>query len=155
MFSVWLLFVSLCSRLFSRVCVHRRVAALLCSAPLQLHRPPLLSSLQSQRLDVDSSGRCWFFSGFLVWQKWHPRLNFPLIFMGKVWRQMYPQYTYYYPPYLQAKVRKEVYLMFDIAFVNPTAVCHVLLDIVRYFRESVDTVVSQRCCKFVAYLRGF
>ncbi|KAL1267389.1 hypothetical protein QQF64_032752, partial [Cirrhinus molitorella] len=23
--------------------------------------------------------------------------------MGKVWRQMYPQYTYYYPPYLQAK----------------------------------------------------
>lgn len=45
--------------------------------------------------------------------------------------------------------------MFDIAFVNPTAVCHVLLDIVRYFRESVDTVVSQRCCKFVAYLRGF
>ncbi|XP_055072254.1 RNA-binding motif, single-stranded-interacting protein 1 isoform X1 [Misgurnus anguillicaudatus] len=23
--------------------------------------------------------------------------------MGKVWRQMYPQYTYYYPPYLHAK----------------------------------------------------
>lgn len=45
--------------------------------------------------------------------------------------------------------------MFDIAFVNPTAVCHVLLGIVRYLGESVDTVVSRRCCKFVAYLRGF
>ncbi|KAL7881887.1 hypothetical protein AOLI_G00087360 [Acnodon oligacanthus] len=25
------------------------------------------------------------------------------IFMGRVWRHMYPQYSYYYPPYLQAK----------------------------------------------------
>lgn len=36
----------------------------------------------------------------------HGRL--PSSFMGKVWKQqMYPQYaTYYYPQYLQAKVRR-------------------------------------------------
>lgn len=43
--------------------------------------------------------------------------------MGKVWRQMYPQYTYYYPPYLQAKVtlrKDQFYLMLDnvIDFVD-------------------------------------
>lgn len=55
---------------------------------------------------------------------------------------MYPQYTYYYPTYLQAKVRGSV----SPHVVDPTAVRHVLLDIVRYFKESVDPVVS----KFVA-----
>jgi len=39
MYSVWLVFISLCCRLSSRVWVHRREAVLLCFAPLQLHRP--------------------------------------------------------------------------------------------------------------------
>lgn len=75
-------------------------------------------STAQRQSSVDSSAACVFSSvcraqvressdrKWSIALEWFPRLNLPLIFMGKVWRQMYPQYTYYYPPYLHTKVRE-------------------------------------------------
>ncbi|TRY66195.1 hypothetical protein DNTS_028305 [Danionella cerebrum] len=43
--------------------------------------------------------------------------------MGKVWRQMYPQYTYYYPPHLQTKTHVNTLLESEHA-----SSCRVILD---------------------------